>query len=128
MSRNEVHRKFPPDMSQSNHSSRRVSEMNGGRGRGRGRGRGNGRGGRGRGGGRRGGCGCGRGHPDARWITGNDCKSYEVHASYKFHDNVWQQLPYNERQKVLEDRKQYHESRKRNASEISTNDRSSVPG
>ena len=123
--RNEVNRKFPPDMSQSSRSSRRVSEVNGGRGRGRGRGRGNGRGGRGRGGRGRG--GGGRGHPDARWVTGNDGKSYEVHASYKFHDNVWQQLPYNERQRVLEDRKRYHESRKRNASEISTNDRSNVP-
>ena len=91
--RNEVNRKFPPNMAQANRNTRRVSEING-RGRGRGRGRGNGRGrtqgrGKGRGGG-------GRGHPEARWVTCTDGKSYEVHPSYKFNDNVWQALPYNE--------------------------------
>ena len=58
--RNEVNRKFPPNMVQANRNTRRFSEMNGrDRGRGRGRGHSRGRGqdrGRGRGGG-------GRGHP-----------------------------------------------------------------
>ena len=108
-------------MAQANRNTRRVSEMNG-RGRGRGRGRGHGRG-RGQGRGRGGGSG-GRGHPEARWVTGTDGKSYEVHPSYKFNDNVWQALPYNEKQTILEERKQYFESRKRNVSEISVDKRS----
>ena len=119
--RNEVNRKFPPNMAQANRNTRRVSETNG-RGRGRGRGRGNGGGrtqgrGRGRGGG-------GRGHPEARWVTGTDGKSYEVHPSYKFNDNVWQALPYNEKQAILDQRKQYVEDRKRSVSEISVDNRS----
>ena len=117
--RNEVNRKFPPNMDQANKNTRRVSEMNGrGRGRGRGHGRGRAQGrGRGRGGG-------GRGHPEARWVTGTDGKSYEVHPSYKFNDNVWQALPYNEKQTILDQRKQYVEDRKRNVSEISVDNRS----
>ena len=101
-------------MAQANRNTRRVSEMNG---RGRGRGRGHGRG-RAQGRGRGRGCG-GRRHPEARWVTGTDGKSYEVHPSYKFNDNVWQALSYNEKQTILDQRKQYVEDRKRSVSEIS---------
>ena len=115
--RNEVNQKFPPEMAPANRRTRRINQT--GRGRGReGRGRGRGRGsGRGRG---------GRGHPEARYVTGSDGKTYEVHASYKFDSNVWSNLPQSERNRIMEERRVYRESKKRSASQISTDDGTAI--
>ena len=75
--RNEVSRKFPLDMSQSNHRGRKISEFIAVSGRGRG----SRHSGRGKVSG-------GRVHPKVRWFTGTDSKLYEVHVSYKFQDHV----------------------------------------
>lgn len=116
--RNEVNRKFPPDLAPVGGRSRRVNELstNSSRGRGRGRGRGRARGnsnpsgrsgrtGRGR--------GRSRGHPDARFITGTDGRQIEVHPSYNFPPHIWNLLPQNEVNRINNERQRYREDAKR---------------
>ena len=97
--RNEVNSKFPPNMSSNNTRTRRINELSrsqtnprpGNYGRGRGRGRGGRFGGRGRGGpsGRnQGGRGSSRGHPNARFITGTNGRTIEIHPSYNFPSDI----------------------------------------
>lgn len=124
--RNEVNRKFPPDMSTNNTRTRRVNEvMRGGRaGRYGGRGgRFSQRGGRGRGpygrGGRTG-RGPGRGHPDARYITGIDGRTIEVHPAYNFPPAVWNNLPYIERKRITQERNDYRSSKRQKVSTTET--------
>ena len=112
--RNEVNRKFPPDLT-SVARSRRMAEIDshhmGGRGRGRGRGRFNGRG-RGRG---RSGRGGGRNYPKdgARYITGINGESIEVHPAFSFTDDEWYNIPPEERRKLSQERQDYRENNKR---------------
>ena len=115
--RNEVNRKHPPQVG-SNTRTRRVNEVGRGTGRGFGRGYGRGRG-RGFGRGGRGGRSTGRGHREARFVTGNDGRSIEVHPSYKFPPNIWENLPNTERKRILEERRSYRENKmpRRNVSE-----------
>ena len=118
---NEVNRKFPLDMSQSNRRDRSVIEFNAIRGRGRGRGRGGARhSGRGRGSG-----GCR--HPEDRRITGTGGKLYEIYASYKFQDHVWQKLLFSERTRFFEQRTKFNNNRKRSAQQISIDERNPIP-
>lgn len=126
--RDEVNRKFPPEVSNNNSRARRVNEANtggrGGRGRGRGgRGRG-GRGGRGRGGRHGDGRSRSRGHPDARNITGNDGNQIEVHASYNFPSPVWNNIPSAEKERLKQERINY--KRQRTISALSSDDIASI--
>ena len=126
--RNEVNRKFPPDLSPMTNRNRRVNEANTsrtntynrGRGRGRQGGRGNNRGGgrgnRGRGRSR----GTNRGHPDARWIDGIDGTSIEVHPSYNFPPHIWNLLPQGEISRINSERQQYRGSRDHKRQRMST--------
>ena len=117
--RNEVNRKFPPEVNEANRRTRRVNEaMSNHRGRGRGRGfQRNYRPGRG-----------GRsshrqkrqqhGHPNARTITCNDGSSLEVHASYNFPNDVWSKIPAQERERLKQERRNFN--RRRNNSQNQT--------
>jgi len=114
--RNEVNRKFPPEMASKNNTrARRINETsrNGGRGGGRGRGRG-GRGNGGRGGGK-------TPHPEERKVTGIDGRTIRVHPSYDFPRNIWFNLPDNERKRVTTERANYRNNKRpRNVSEMNT--------
>ena len=128
--RNVVNTKFPPGMASNNTRVRRINEVSRntsgvrftgyGRGRGRGRGgRNNGRGrgnfsGRGQGRGR----GSSRGHPDARFITGTNGKTIEIHPSYNFPPNIWDVIPYAERRKITEERSQYSNNKRQKISSV----------
>ena len=134
--RNEVNTKFPPDMSSSNTRTRRVNEVSrsfgGGRfagyGRGRGMGRGGRNGGRGRGRGRGNFNGRGqgrgrsnsRGHPDARFITGSNGRTIEIHPSYNFPPEIWNMIPHVERRKITEERTQYSNNKRQKISAVGT--------
>ena len=129
--RNEVNRKFPPDLTPGGSRTRRINEVstNLGRGRGRGRGRPTGRG-RGNSGGRGGRSGRGRGgrsrgHPDARFITGTDGRQIEVHPSYNFPPHIWNLLPQNEVTRILNERQRHRDDGKRQR--ISTTATVAVP-
>ena len=124
--RNEVNSKFPPNMSSNNTRARRINELSrsqtnprpGSYGRGRGRGRGGRFGGRGRGGpgGRnQGGRGRGpsRGHPNARFITGTNGRTIEIHPSYNFPSEIWDVIPYAERKRITDERTQYANKRQK---------------
>lgn len=119
--RNEVNRKHPPTMSNSNSRSRRVNEVNnrgsrpsGGRGRGNNNSRNsnNNRGNAPRGRGRS------RGHPDARFITGTNGKQLEIHASYNFPPEVWNAIPAAEKRKINEERQQYRANKRMKVGEV----------
>ena len=110
--RNEVNRKFPPDLTTVT-KARRMAEIDAqfhsGRGRGHGRGR---MGGRGRGRGRR----AGRTNytrEDSRVVTGLDGVNMEVHPAYHFTETEWFNLPPAERRKISQERNEYRESKKR---------------
>jgi hypothetical protein len=125
--RDEVNRKFPPEVSNNNSRARRVNETNtGGRGGRGGRGRGGrGRGGRGRGRGERGdGRSRNRGHPNARNVTGNDGNQIEVHASYNFPAHVWNNIPSAEKERLKQERINY--KRQRTISALSSDDIASI--
>lgn len=120
--RSEVNRKFPPGLTSNNNRTRRVNEVSTGTrsntfGRGRGRGRGGRNGGRGRGannGGRSGrGRGNSRGHPHARFITGTNGRTLEIHPSYNFPAEIWNVIPVNEKRKIIEERNNYSNKRQR---------------
>ena len=129
--RNEVNRKHAPELSQ-NTRQRRVAQTGsyqgqcnsrgGGRGGrfandnrgGRGRGRSHGRGYRG------GRWTPNRGHRDARFITGNDGRTIEVHPSYKFSPQIWENLPSLERKRIDQERNEYFENKKRREAQQST--------
>ena len=64
----------------------------------------------------------GREYPEARWFTGTDGKSHEIHVSYEFQNLVWQNLPYSERIRIFEERKKFNENRKHFTQKISTNE------
>ena len=119
--RNEINRKFPPG-TVTNNRTRRVNEVSTGprynqAGRGRGRGRGGRGGGRGRGmssGVRTGrGRGNNRGHPNARFITGTNGRTLEIHPSYNFPPEIWNVIPPNEKRKIIEERNNYSNKRQR---------------
>lgn len=130
--RNEVNRKFPPEMATNNTRARRVNEvMRGGRSSGRYGGRGGRfghRGGRGRGqfgrGGRGMGRGSGRGHPDARFITGIDGRTIEVHPAYNFSPLIWNNLPQLEKKRIMQERSDYRSAKRQKISETGT----AIPG
>ena len=119
--RNEVNRKFPPGVTTTSRS-RRVNEVTtgarpGNPGRGRGRGRGGRFGGRVRGpnnGGRSGrGRGSSRGHPNARFITGTNGRTLEIHPSYNFPPDVWNAIPSHEKRRIIEERSNHSNKRQR---------------
>ena len=120
--RNEVNRKHPPEMTSNNSRGRRINEVNNrgpggrssGRGRGRGGGRNPGRGGRGRGRGQ----GSSRGHPDARWVTGTNGRSIEIHASYHFPPDIWNAIPPEEKRRINDERRQYRNNKRQRVSEV----------
>ena len=117
--RNEVNRKNPSGMSINNNRTRRINQMNN-RGRrpinSRGRGnnnnsynnnnhtlnRGNTPRGRGR----------SRGHPNARFITGNNGRRIEIYPSYNFPPEIWNTIPHAERRKINEERQQYRANKR----------------
>ena len=103
--RNAVLEKHPVEINQRNHRPhyRRINQTSrGGRGRGGRYHNGNGRGGRGQHG--RGGYRNNkRGHPEARWIQGNDGRQIEVHHSYSFRPNIWNNIPREEQRKIQSD-------------------------
>lgn len=107
--RNEVNRKFPPDTTPTRNTRRRLQEVRG-RGTGRGQGNNNGRG-RGRGRGGRGRGGPQNKHPDERYVTGKDGKTIAVHASYHMNENVWFNLPENERKRIMKECEEYRNSK-----------------
>jgi len=130
--RNEVNTKFPPGMSSSNTRTRRVNEISrssgGGRfsgyNRGRGRGRGGRNGGRGRGNFNGRGQGRGRsnsrGHPGARFITGSNGRTIEIHPSYNFSPEIWSVIPHAERRRITEERTQYSNNKRQRISAVGT--------
>ena len=128
--RNQVNQKYPTGVTTQSGRRRAVNQVNtrnGGRGNGR-NGRNNG--GRGRGGGR-GQHGQKRSHPDARMVRCNDGTQVEVHASYKLKNDVWNNLPQAERDRLIRERASYRRTRQRNndddrttVSEITTDFRS----
>ena len=111
--RNEVNRKFPPDLT-TIARARRMAEIDAQyhseRGRGQGRGRMGGRG-RGRGRGR-----AGRGNnirQGTRVVTGLDGENMEVHPAYNFTESEWYNIPPTERRKISQERQEFRESKKR---------------
>ena len=110
--RNEVNRKFPPDLT-TTARARRMAELdaqyNSGRGRGRGRGRGKNPG-RGR----------GRGIRGVRSITGIDGKEIEVHPAYKFSDNDWYNIPLAERSRLIQERQDFNANKRQRIGEVHT--------
>ena len=121
--RNEVNRKFPPEMSTNNVRARRVNEVTRGGRSGRGSGRFGQRGGRGRsqyGRGGKTGRGPGRGHPDARFITGIDGKTIEVHPAYNFSPLIWNNLPQMEKKRIMQERSDYRSAKRQKVSETRT--------
>ena len=130
--RNTVAQKFPPDVGTVNNRSRRVvSELSSGRGRG-GRGGRYGRGsggrfrgdhpynGRGRGRGRNGGRGNNNGRtksrPDSWWAVGESGKVVECHPLISYPNVIWYDIPQEDRNKILELRRQNGNSRRNNSS------------
>ena len=129
--RNEVNSKFPPSMSSNNNRTRRINEMSRSPGNPRpngynsyGRGRGRGRGGRFSGRGRNGpngrgpgrGRGQSRGHPDARFVTGTNGRTIEIHPSYNFPTDIWNVIPYAERKRIIDERTQYSNNKRQRIS------------
>ena len=120
--RNEVNRKFPPNIS-ATERTRRMAEIDsqynrgrGGRGRGRGRG---GTGGRGR----------GRGYnrqnnkyrrEGVRSVEGLDGRQMEVHPAFNFNDDDWYNLPDEERQRISNERKEYNSRKRQRIAETHT--------
>lgn len=127
--RNEVNRKFPPEMTSKSNTKRRLQELTG-----RGTGRGVGRGGRSGRGGRKGGRGgkfndggSRSSHPEERYVTGKDGKTIPVHASYAFNRDTWFNLPENERKRISNERQAYN-AKKRRVSEANIETPNEVPG
>ena len=118
--RNAVLEKHPVEINQRNHQPhyRRINQTSrGGRGRGGRYQNGNGRGGRGRNG--RGGYRNNkRGHPEARWIQGNDGRQIEVHHSYSFRPNIWNNIPREEQRKIQSERDQQSSNKRVIASTV----------
>ena len=119
--RNEVNRKFPPEMS-NNKTRRQINQVNGGgRDNGRGRGRFNGRGGRGGGGGRysggrdqgrgRGPGGTKRARTDSSFITLTDGNVIEAHPSFNFTPDQWGKMKTEDRDQLIRQRDEYKRSR-----------------
>ena len=118
--RNEVNRKFPPSLTPAERT-RRMAEIDTSYNRNRG-GRG-GRGGRGRGRFR------GRdrrsnrddknsGTESVRTIQGLDGKAMEVHPSYNFSEEDWQNIPYEEKGRLIQARQDYHSRKRARVSEV----------
>jgi len=117
--RNEVNRRFPPDVSsKNNRTSRRISQVNGRGGRGRSGGRGRGRGAPG-----------GRGNQnnnkrnrhDARFIVDTQGKRMEVHPAYQFSSDEWSRIPREVQQQLISERQAYKNSRQRTGTNPSDN-------
>ena len=129
--RNEVNRKYPPEMAGRTGRSRRSinaasSNSHGGRGGRGGRGRNGGRGGRGRGrGGHQGGK---RSRVGARIVTGNDGNPIEVHPSYSFETNEWRNIPQDVRNQLVAERQAYKRQRQASALASYNGNQSIHPG
>ena len=115
--RNAVNSKHTPEMS-NNNRTRRINEMSRGGRYGRGRNNRGGRGGRGR-----------LNHfsnqnkrkPDnVRYVTGVNGQTIEVHPSFKFNRDVWNNLPDAERNRITQERSNYKRSRQGNGEQRST--------
>ena len=122
--RNEVNRKFPPDVGGSNRS-RRISQTKQGRGRvrnGRGRGSRFTQGGRysrqgGRGG--RSGRDVKRQLQDSSYITLTDGTPLEYHPSFRFTDDVYRKFKDTDKAMLQQQRAEYKELRSRQSSQVS---------
>ena len=117
--RNEVNMKFPPHMT-TTERTRRMADMdtyyNQGRG---GIGHHNEQSGRGRG--RQGGRGQGRARrrpENIRTITGLDWQQLEVHPSFNFNEEDWQNIPSDEKSRLIQERQQYNANNCRRISEL----------
>ena len=112
--RNEVNRKFPPEMS-NNKTRRHINAVDrGGRDGGRGRGgRFNGRGGRSGGGRSSGGRGRGqqRSRQDSSFITLTDGKVIEAHPSFNFTPDQWGKMQPQDKDNLRNQREEYKRSR-----------------
>jgi hypothetical protein len=112
--RNEVNRKFPPEMS-NNKTRRHINAVDrGGRDAGRGRGgRFNGRGGRSGGGRSNGGRGRGqkRARTDSNIITLTDGKVIESHPSFNFTPEQWERMQPQDKYSLIRKRQEYKRSR-----------------
>ena len=120
--RNEVNRKFPPDMTNNNNRSRRIDKIGSYQKNSfqcRGRGRGRGRGSEHRNGKRKSAVG-------AQIIKGFDGNYIEVHPSYNFPPNIWHNISDNDKHQLREERYSY--KRFRQASSVTHSDRSTVGG
>lgn len=119
--RNEVNRKFPPEMGAPNRTRRNVNEIRysrGGRGGRFGRGRGRERFGRG---GNSYHSGDKRPRTGSRSIMCNDGQTREVHPAFSFSDKVWSTIPQGEKERLLEERRQYKANQtRRNTSAVSS--------
>ena len=54
-----------------------------------------------------------RGHPNARFITGTNGRTLEIHPSYNFPPEIWNVIPANEKRKIVEERNNYSNKRQR---------------
>jgi hypothetical protein len=113
--RNEVNRKFPPQMSSTTKARRNINKVGSGRGRGGRFGRAD-----------HGGCGQGgpggrgnRGRPakkrsDSSYITLSDGQEVEYHASFNFPPAIFNKMKDADRERMLRKRKEYNKSRDQN--------------
>jgi hypothetical protein len=113
--RNEVNRKFPPQMASTMKAQRHINKVSGGRGRGARFGRtdhgGHEQGRKGRGG--------NRGRPakkrsDNSFITLSDGQEVEYHASFHFPPAIFNKMKDADRERMLRERKEYNKSRDQN--------------
>jgi hypothetical protein len=113
--RNEVNRKFPPNMASATRTRRSINEM-GTQGRGRGgrfgRGRAPSHGGRGRGGRGRGGRGrTPRSRTDSSLITLTDGQEIEYHPSFHFPPAIFNKMKPQDRERMTKERREYNQGR-----------------
>jgi hypothetical protein len=114
--RNEVNRKFPPQMSSTIQARCNINEVGRGRGRGGRFGRGQ-QGGRDRGG--RGGRGNNRNRPqktrnDSTYITLQDGQEIEYHASFHFAPPIFNKMKEADRDQMQRERKEYNRQKGQN--------------
>jgi hypothetical protein len=110
----EVNRKSPPSLT-TNERTRRMGEVDTAFNRGRG-----GRSGRG---GRFGGRGRRQGRQDGnstsgRTITGVDGRSMEVHPSYNFSEEDWRNILYEEKGRLVQERRDYNSNKRARVGEV----------
>ena len=115
--RNEVNRKFSPEMGNATHARRNINEVRNFRGNRGGRfHRGGGRGRFGRGGNHY--SGEKRSRTGTRIVVCSDGQSREVHPAFSFSEKVWNTIPQKERGRLMDERREYKSSRSNSSATV----------